>query len=145
MTCFNRDTIQFGTNEAELSISRTARGISIHRSDECENASDSIRINRESHSNEIDESELQQERHDDPRMSIFRGIIVDSSNEDENAQIQFESIVNLIQMKSMKVICILKNVIIQEFQHSGECQSIEVTKMKMLPIQLESSALMIRI
>jgi hypothetical protein len=40
-------------------------------------------------SNEIDERELQYEKHDDPRMSTFRGISIDSSNKDENI---FESI-----------------------------------------------------
>jgi hypothetical protein len=34
----------------------TFRGISIELSDECENANDSIRVNREFDSNEIDES-----------------------------------------------------------------------------------------
>jgi hypothetical protein len=42
--------------KAEPSINRTLRGIMIDLSDEDENASDSIRVNREFDSNEIDES-----------------------------------------------------------------------------------------
>jgi hypothetical protein len=38
--------------------------------DEDENASDSIRFNRELDSNEMDESELHDEKHDDPRISM---------------------------------------------------------------------------
>jgi hypothetical protein len=45
--------------------------------------------------------------------------------------IQFDSIVNWIQMKLMKVIHIEKNMMIQEFQHFGEFQLIERMKMKM--------------
>jgi hypothetical protein len=48
--------------------------------------------------------------------------------------------VNSIQMKSKKVSCILKNVMIQEFQHSAELESTQVMKMKMLPSQFESIA-----
>jgi hypothetical protein len=43
-------------------------------SDEYENAYDSIRVNREFDSNEIDESYSQHVKHDDPRISTFRGI-----------------------------------------------------------------------
>jgi hypothetical protein len=46
------------------------RGIKIDSSDDDENADDSIRINRELDSNEIDESDLQYEKHDEPRISI---------------------------------------------------------------------------
>jgi hypothetical protein len=35
-----------------------------------ENADDSIRFNREFDSNEIDESDLHDEKHDEPRISI---------------------------------------------------------------------------
>jgi hypothetical protein len=45
--------------------------------DESENALDSIRINREFDSNEIDESDLQDKKHDDPTISTFRGISID--------------------------------------------------------------------
>jgi hypothetical protein len=44
--------------------------MSIDLSDENENADDSIRVNREFDSNEIDESDLQCEKHADPRLSI---------------------------------------------------------------------------
>jgi hypothetical protein len=52
--------------------------------------------------------------------------------------IQFDSIVNLIQMKLMKVIYIHKNMMIQEFQHVVEFQLSQVMKMKMQMIQFES-------
>jgi hypothetical protein len=43
---------------AEPSMNSTFRGIAIDSSDESENADDSIRINREFDSNEIDKSDL---------------------------------------------------------------------------------------
>jgi hypothetical protein len=45
--------------------------------DEDKNIADSIRINREFDSNESDESDPQPEKHDDPRISTFRGISID--------------------------------------------------------------------
>jgi hypothetical protein len=45
--------------------------------DEYENASDSIRVNREFDSNEIDVSDSQYEKHDEPRISTPRGITID--------------------------------------------------------------------
>jgi hypothetical protein len=42
-----------------------------------ENASDSIQVNPELDSNEIDERDLQYEEHDDPSMPRFRGISSD--------------------------------------------------------------------
>jgi hypothetical protein len=44
--------------------------------DEDENALDSIRVNREFDSNEIDESDSQSEKHDEPRISISHGISI---------------------------------------------------------------------
>jgi hypothetical protein len=52
-------------------------GIRIDSSDECENANDSIRANLEFDSNEIDESDLHDEKHDTPRISTLFGIIID--------------------------------------------------------------------
>jgi hypothetical protein len=49
------------------------------------NADDSMRINREFDSDEIDESDLQFEKHDYPRNSTFRGISIDVSDEYEKA------------------------------------------------------------
>jgi hypothetical protein len=46
-----------------------------HVRDEDKNADDSIRVNRELDSNEIDESNLQHEKHEQPRISIFDGIL----------------------------------------------------------------------
>jgi hypothetical protein len=45
--------------------------------------------------------------------------------------IQFVSKLNLIQMKLMKVIYMMKNMMNKEFQHFVESQLIEVRKMKM--------------
>jgi hypothetical protein len=56
---------------------------------ESRNASDLIRINREFDSNEINESDSQNEKHDNPRISTFPGISSDSSDQDEN---EFDSI-----------------------------------------------------
>jgi hypothetical protein len=55
-------------------------------------------------------------------------------------KIQFESIVNLIQMKLMKVIHTHKNMMIQESQHFEEFQLIEVMKMKMQKSRFRSIA-----
>jgi hypothetical protein len=44
-----------------------------------------MRLSRESFLNEIDESDLQFEKHDEQRMSTFRGIVIDSRPEYENA------------------------------------------------------------
>jgi hypothetical protein len=58
-------------------MNRTFRGITIDSSDEYENAFDSIRVKCEFDSNVIDESEQQDEKHFDPRISIFLGIKID--------------------------------------------------------------------
>jgi hypothetical protein len=63
----------------------TLLGIDIDLSDEYENASDSIRVKCEFDSNVIDESDLQFEKHFHPRISTFRGIMIDLSDDDENA------------------------------------------------------------
>jgi hypothetical protein len=54
-------------------------------SDEDENALDSIRVNRESFSNKIDESDLQDEKHSEQRISTDRGIVIDLTGEFERA------------------------------------------------------------
>jgi hypothetical protein len=54
--------------KAEPSTNSTFRGIKIDSSFEFENADDSIRRNDDRDSNEIDESDLQKEKHDDPRI-----------------------------------------------------------------------------
>jgi hypothetical protein len=59
----------------------TVRGITIDWSGEWENANDSIRVNREFDSNLIDESDLQYEKHSDPRISTFLGIKIDWSDD----------------------------------------------------------------
>jgi hypothetical protein len=75
--------------KAEPSINSTSRGMSIDRSDKNENALDSIRGNREFDLNEIEESDLRFEKHDDPDISTFRGISIDRNDDSENA---FDSI-----------------------------------------------------
>jgi hypothetical protein len=40
-------------------------------------ASDSMRLSRESSSNEIDESDMQFEKHEEQRISAFRGMVMD--------------------------------------------------------------------
>jgi hypothetical protein len=62
------------------------------------NAPDSIQVNRELDSNEIDESDLHSEKHDDPIISTFGGISIDSSDDHENGYDRFESIVIGIQI-----------------------------------------------
>jgi hypothetical protein len=49
------------------------------------NAFDSIRFNEDGRSNEIDKSDVQYSKHDDPRISTFRGITIDLTFNDENA------------------------------------------------------------
>jgi hypothetical protein len=44
-----------------------------------------MRVNREFDSNVIDESDMQDEKHDEPRISTLFGIMIDSSDEYENA------------------------------------------------------------
>jgi hypothetical protein len=50
-----------------------------------ENANEQICFNDDGDSNEIDESDLQYEKHDDRRTSTEHGIKIDSSPEPENA------------------------------------------------------------
>jgi hypothetical protein len=57
-------------------------------SDERENTDDSIRVNREFDSNEIDESDSQRSKHDDPRISIFIGISIHDNDDDEKLRIK---------------------------------------------------------
>jgi hypothetical protein len=57
----------------------------IDLSDDHENVSDSICVKREFDSNVSDESDLQNEKHFDPRISTFLGIKINRSDEDENA------------------------------------------------------------
>jgi hypothetical protein len=53
------------------------RGIKIDRSEEFDNTSYSIRVNREFDSNETDSSDLQDEKHRKQRTSTVRGIKID--------------------------------------------------------------------
>jgi hypothetical protein len=62
--------------KAESAINSTFRGIIIDLRFENENAFNSIRFNDDGDSNEIDESDLQCEKHDDPRISMKCGITI---------------------------------------------------------------------
>jgi hypothetical protein len=62
---------------ASEAINNIAEGIKMDVRNEDENASDSIRVNREFDSNEIDESDLQYEKHFDPKISTLLGINID--------------------------------------------------------------------
>jgi hypothetical protein len=76
---------KFVWRKAEPSIEQTLDGITIDSMDEHKNTPDSIRVNREFDSNEIDESDPQYQKHDEPRISTPRGIEIDRSDEYENA------------------------------------------------------------
>jgi hypothetical protein len=54
-----------------------SREIVIDLRPEKKNAFDWMRFSRESFSNEIDESDLQKEKHDEQRISAFRGMVID--------------------------------------------------------------------
>jgi hypothetical protein len=72
MKCKLSDAIEIDILEtfenAEPSINRTFRGIVIDLREEYINAFDSMCVNSESVSNEIDESELHDEKHDEQRI-----------------------------------------------------------------------------
>jgi hypothetical protein len=87
-------------SNAEPSMNRTLRGLSIERSDAHEDAFDSIQVNRECNSNEIDKYTIQSAKHDDSTISTFDGISIEPSDDSRNAfdLIRSESIVNLIQV-----------------------------------------------
>jgi hypothetical protein len=67
------------------SIKSTSRGIIIDLRAEPQNAYDSMRFSRESCSNEFDESDLQDKKHDEQIISTFRGIVIDWRPESKNA------------------------------------------------------------
>jgi hypothetical protein len=57
-------------------MNSTFRGIIIDLRVEAENAFEPIRFNDDGDSNEIDESDSQSEKHDDPRISMKCGITI---------------------------------------------------------------------
>jgi hypothetical protein len=63
--------------KAEPSMNRTLRGITIDWIRELKNHFRSIFFNCEGDSKEIDENDSQQEKHSEPRISIFCGITID--------------------------------------------------------------------
>jgi hypothetical protein len=69
-----------------------------------------MRVNSESVSNEIDESELQYEKQSEQSIRTWRGIVIDlREKQEKNALIRYASIQNLSQMKSKKGISNWKN------------------------------------
>jgi hypothetical protein len=58
-------------------MKQTVDGITTERIDVPLNARASIRFNLESNSNEIDESNIHFEKHDEQRISTLRGISID--------------------------------------------------------------------
>jgi hypothetical protein len=75
----------------------------------------------------------------EPSMNwTFRGITIDSSDEFENAEDSIRINLNLIQMRLMKGIHKMKNMMNQEFEQSKESQLIELMIHKMQKIQFGS-------
>jgi hypothetical protein len=99
---------------------------------------DSIRVNREFDSNEIDKSDSQNEKHFEQRISPLDGRTIDLSDGYENTDDSIRVNRDLIQMKLTKVIDNLKNKMNKEFQHWMESQLIEVMNLKMQMIQFVS-------
>jgi hypothetical protein len=58
-------------------MKQTVEGITIERTDVSLSARPSICFNPEFDSNEIDESDLHSAKHDEQRISTFRGMIID--------------------------------------------------------------------
>jgi hypothetical protein len=95
---------------AEPSMNRTFRRITIDWSDEDENvdvnANDSIRVNCEFDLNVINESDLQYEKQFDPRISTLLGTKIDWSDDDENADVNAND--------SVRVNCAFDSIVIDE-------------------------------
>jgi hypothetical protein len=64
---------------AEPSIESTPQGIVIDLRAKEANAGDSMRLSRESFSNELDESDLQSKQYDEKRTTILKRIVTSSS------------------------------------------------------------------
>jgi hypothetical protein len=74
------ETLQFALNASE-STKEIFGGMVIDVKSGASQACHSIRVNRDSDSNEMDERDSQNEKHDEPRISTFHGIMIDSSDE----------------------------------------------------------------
>jgi hypothetical protein len=66
-----------------------------------------MRVNSESVSNEIDESELQDEKHDEQRIWTWRGIVIDSREEQyvnasDSMRVNSESVSNEIDESDLQ-------------------------------------------
>jgi hypothetical protein len=95
---------------AEPSIEQLFGGIIIDQMDESETARDSIRVNRKCDSNEIDGSDSQREKHDEPRLSTPRGITMIEWMNMKMYGIQFVIIVNSLRMKSNGIPHTVRNI-----------------------------------
>jgi hypothetical protein len=88
----------------------TCRGNSVDSIDECVNASDSIRLNREPVLKEIDESDPTFLKDVGPRLSAFRGMVVDRNVDEKRQMIQIESIVTIIQAIVTELPCPFRKI-----------------------------------
>jgi hypothetical protein len=85
-------------NEVRAGTINLYRGVSAK-------AAVSTRINSKSISNEIDETDLQYEKHDEQRIGTWRRIVIDVREKQKKMHvIRCMPIPNLFQMKSMKII-----------------------------------------
>jgi hypothetical protein len=126
VTIFNHDWWYFPSNKAKPSTNSTFHGITIDGSGEHANANadDSIRINREVDSNEMDESVCNMKNNMNKEFQHWmESKLIEVMNMKMHL-IQFVSIVNLIQMKLMKLIYNMKNITNKECQHTMEFQLI---------------------
>jgi hypothetical protein len=112
-------------------------------SDNARRTSDSIDVSRELDSNLIDEGDLENEKQFEQRVIEYpmewRLIEVMKM-----FSIYFVSVLNLIQIKLLKVMDKIRNNLIQEFQHCMESELIEGMMMKMLLIQFVSNVNLIQ-
>jgi hypothetical protein len=119
-------------------------GITIDSSDDDENENDSIRVNRELDSNEIDESESQFEKNiQKTEFQHWMELPLIEVMDRKMEMIQFVPIVNLIQMKVMKLNNV-KKISNKEFQHWMESQLIKWKNIELQMIQFVSIILLIQ-
>jgi hypothetical protein len=79
-------------------------------------------VNCESVSNEIDESDMQHEKHDEQRIWTWGGIVIDLSGEhNEIDSIRCISIWNQFRMKPMTTIHNMQDIINTELESDGKC------------------------
>jgi hypothetical protein len=110
--------LHFVPQNGEPSMTWSFHGSSIELIEENENAHDSIRINREFEWNEIDESDSQAEKHDDPRISISDQSMI---NKIKNKSVSHsKSFMINFNWKVMAVSYKMRNMMSPDFQHFVE-------------------------